>query len=161
MFVEDVWVRLVRLEEISASLVELVVRLERDVQDWLFGERIGRVEADIELLLQNQVKLVNLLIRSVKGVDIVDGEQLVSMQSDAASLVGLAPTELRALKVLSAGPTSAPDIGRSLGRSREHAARLMNKLFREGYVERRTDKIPYVYSLIDSIKSVVSERLGS
>src|SRR5215813_2478329 len=47
------------------------------------------------------------------------------------------PTELQVLAFLSEqGPKSAPEIGRIVGRSREHSARLMKKLFQEGYLNR-------------------------
>lgn len=64
------------------------------------------------------------------------------------------PTELQVLVLLaSEGPKSAPEIGRFVGRSREHTARLMKKLFDEGYVRRDQTRIPFRYSTVERVKS--------
>jgi DNA-binding Lrp family transcriptional regulator len=47
----------------------------------------------------------------------------------------------------SEGPKTAPEIKDRLNLSREHTARLMKKLYEEGYLERDTDKIPFKYSV--------------
>ena len=41
------------------------------------------------------------------------------------------------------------DIQNASHRSREHTARLMNKLFKDGFVERNTKTKPYSYSITD------------
>ena len=64
------------------------------------------------------------------------------------------PTELQVLTLLAnEGPKSAPEIGRFVGRSREHTARLMKKLFDEGYVRRDPTRIPFRYSTVERVKS--------
>ncbi len=63
------------------------------------------------------------------------------------------PTELQVLTLLAdEGPKSAPEIGRFVGRSREHTARLMKKLFDEGYVRRDQTRIPFRYSTVERVK---------
>ena len=63
------------------------------------------------------------------------------------------PTELQVLTLLAnQGPKSAPEIGRFVGRSREHTARLMKKLFDEGYVRRDQTRIPFRYSTVERVK---------
>jgi predicted transcriptional regulator len=63
------------------------------------------------------------------------------------------PTELQVLTLLAdKGPKSAPEIGRVVGRSREHTARLMKKLFDEGYVRRDQTRIPFRYSTVERVK---------
>src|SRR6266567_4975396 len=63
------------------------------------------------------------------------------------------PTELQALTLLAnQGPKSAPEIGKLVGRSREHTARLMKKLFDEGYVRRDQTRIPFRYSTVERVK---------
>ncbi len=62
------------------------------------------------------------------------------------------PTELQVLSLLAErGPMSAPEVGKAVGRSREHSARLMKKLFEEGYVRRDQTRIPFRYSLVDRV----------
>ena len=64
------------------------------------------------------------------------------------------PTELQVLTLLAnQGPKSAPEIGKYVGRSREHTARLMKRLFDEGYVRRDQTRIPFRYSTVERVKS--------
>ena len=68
------------------------------------------------------------------------------------------PTELQVLTLLSnEGPKSAPEIGRFVGRSREHTARLMKKLFDEGYVRRDQTRIPFRYSTVERVRSGITK----
>ena len=63
------------------------------------------------------------------------------------------PTELQVLTLLAnEGPKSAPEIGLVVGRSREHTARLMKKLYEEGYIRRDQTRIPFRYSLVERVK---------
>jgi DNA-binding MarR family transcriptional regulator len=62
------------------------------------------------------------------------------------------PTELQVLTLLAEeGAKSAPEIGRLVGRSREHSARLMKRLYEEGYVRRDQSRIPFRYSLVERV----------
>src|SRR6266849_5993418 len=68
-------------------------------------------------------------------------------------------TELQVLGLLAEeGPKSAPEIGRVVGRSREHSARLMKKLFEEGYVRRDQTRIPFRYSLVERVKQTFKKQ---
>jgi len=53
------------------------------------------------------------------------------------------------LKLITEKPMTSRDIQMALGRSREHTARLMKKLFGDGFVVRNTNSKPYTYSLTD------------
>jgi DNA-binding MarR family transcriptional regulator len=69
------------------------------------------------------------------------------------------PTELQVLTMLAnEGPKSAPEIGRIVGRSREHTARLMKKLFEEGYVRRDQTRVPFRYSLVERVKQTFKKQ---
>jgi chromosome segregation ATPase len=62
------------------------------------------------------------------------------------ALAPLTRTELAVLeKLVSEGPMTAPKIRNEIKLSREHTARLMKKLYDEGYLERDTSKIPFRY----------------
>jgi uncharacterized membrane protein len=62
------------------------------------------------------------------------------------ALAALTETEVAVLEFLSSeGPKTAPEIKEKVGLSREHTARLMKKLYEEGYVERETGKLPFKY----------------
>lgn len=74
-------------------------------------------------------------------------------REEDVSIARLTPTEMTVLKVLHlSGPKTAPEIREVIGKTREHAARLMKKLYREGYVVRNTDVMPFSYSLSERIK---------
>jgi predicted transcriptional regulator len=51
------------------------------------------------------------------------------------------------LKLITEKPMTSRDIQIALGRSREHTARLMKKLFQDGFVARNNNSKPYTYSL--------------
>src|SRR5438309_7371030 len=71
------------------------------------------------------------------------------------------PTELQVLTLLAnQGPKSAPEIGKIVGRSREHTARLMKKLFDEGYVRRDQTRIPFRYSTVERVKQSLTKAEG-
>jgi DNA-binding MarR family transcriptional regulator len=64
------------------------------------------------------------------------------------ALAALTETEVAVLEFLSSeGPKTAPEIKEKVQLSREHTARLMKKLYEEGYLERETGKLPFKYSV--------------
>ncbi len=82
-------------------------------------------------------------------------QSMVMPGGEAGSLSSITtPTELQVLSLLAEeGPKSAPEIGRVIGRSREHSARLMKKLFQEGYLRRDQARIPFRYSLVERVRA--------
>jgi chromosome segregation ATPase len=72
---------------------------------------------------------------------------VVPIKRDKA-LAALTNTEVAVLEMLSSeGSKTAPEIKERVGLSREHTARLMKKLYEEGYLEREMGKIPFRYSV--------------
>jgi DNA-binding MarR family transcriptional regulator len=64
------------------------------------------------------------------------------------AMASLTETEVAVLEFLSIeGSKTAPEIKERVGLSREHTARLMKKLYEEGYLERETGKLPFKYSV--------------
>jgi hypothetical protein len=73
-------------------------------------------------------------------------EAVIPIKREKA-MAQLTETELAVLELLVAeGAKTAPDIKERVKLSREHTARLMKKLYEEGYLERDTGKIPFKYS---------------
>jgi predicted transcriptional regulator len=103
--------------------------------------------------------------RELKRVELVAPSELeiasnvLSPTGEIGSLPSITtPTELHVLTLLVAeGPKSAPEIGQAVGRSREHTARLMKKLYEEGYIRRDQSRIPFRYSVVDRIKQAVKK----
>jgi len=74
------------------------------------------------------------------------------------ALSRLTPTELKVLELLVAeGPLPSPSIGRAVGKSREHTARLMKRLYEQGYVDRETSRIPYRYRINEKVHGVLEK----
>jgi DNA-binding transcriptional regulator GbsR (MarR family) len=74
-------------------------------------------------------------------------EAVIPIKREKA-LAQLTETELAVLEMLAAeGPKTAPEIKERIRLSREHTARLMKKLYEEGYLERDSSKIPFKYSV--------------
>ena len=74
-------------------------------------------------------------------------EAVIPIRKDKA-IAQLTETELSALEFLvSEGSKTAPEIKEHVKLSREHTARLMKKLYEQGYLERETTKIPFKYSV--------------
>jgi DNA-binding MarR family transcriptional regulator len=65
----------------------------------------------------------------------------------------LTATERHTLQIVAhEGPKAAPDLARRLKRSREHMARLMKRLYFEGYVDRESTRPPFTYRLNDKVR---------
>jgi len=74
------------------------------------------------------------------------------------ALAPLNDTELAVLKILAdEGEKSAPQIRERINLSREHTARLMKKLYEEGYLERDTRKIPYTYKIKEEMRGLLEK----
>jgi chromosome segregation ATPase len=74
-------------------------------------------------------------------------EGVIPLKREKA-MAQLTDTEVAVLELLvSEGPKTAPEIKERVKLSREHTARLMKKLYEEGYLERETGKIPFKYSV--------------
>ena len=72
----------------------------------------------------------------------------------------LTPTEIQVVNILSEeGPKAAPELGKRLNKSREHMARLMKKLYLEGYVDRESNHAPFRYRLSEKLQSTL--KIGS
>jgi hypothetical protein len=85
--------------------------------------------------------------RQFSGVPEASLEGAIPIRRDKA-LAQLTATEVAVLELLaSEGSKTAPQIKEKVRLSREHTARLMKKLYEEGYLERETGKIPFKYSV--------------
>jgi len=73
-------------------------------------------------------------------------------------LASLSPTELKVLEILSReGDMTVREIRKRIGLTREHTGRLMKSLYDKGYVERRTDKIPFLYRIKREMEGILSK----
>jgi hypothetical protein len=109
-------------------------------------EKVRDVEASHETL---KATIAGLEEQLQKFFLVPEGksEPVIPIKRDKA-MAALTDTEVVVLEMLSMeGAKTAPEIKDKVHLSREHTARLMKKLYEEGYVERETGKIPFKYSI--------------
>ena len=84
-------------------------------------------------------------------------EPVIPIKRDKA-MAALTDTEIAVLEMLSSeGPKTAPEIKTRVKLSREHTARLMKKLYEEGYLEREVGKIPFRYSIKKEMEKLLKK----
>lgn len=82
---------------------------------------------------------------------------VIPIKRDKA-MAALTDTEIEVLEMLSSeGPKTAPEIKYKVQLSREHTARLMKKLYEEGYLEREVGKIPFRYSIKSEMEKLLKK----
>jgi chromosome segregation ATPase len=78
------------------------------------------------------------------------------------ALAALTTTEIAVLEMLSKeGGKTAPEIKERVHLSREHTARLMKKLYQEGYLEREAGKIPFLYTIKKEMEAILMKAENS
>ena len=130
--------------------------------------KIEEVNRRIETLMTVQERIANR-VRELERL----GEKIpTALRSEKAkvgapipikrekALAPLTETELRVLEFLGEeGPKTAPEVRHEIELTREHTARLMKKLYEEGYLERGVQKIPYTYRLKKEMLKILRKRI--
>ena len=82
----------------------------------------------------------------------------IPVQGDAV-LDGLTPTELDVLALIEEmGEGTVPDIRGRIGKTREHTARLLKKLYERGFIDRNTSSMPYRYYVRKEIRELIKQQ---
>jgi DNA-binding MarR family transcriptional regulator len=166
------------LKRVSSEIEKLKVSIDRSqLSDLVLLERIQKAEGLVRESLAftkeavevsrevRETSVVNTLPTAIESGPSVGpirlevdeaalSRRVLAPTGELGSLPSITtPTELQVLTMLAnEGPKSAPEIGRIVGRSREHTARLMKRLFEEGYIRRDQTRIPFRYSLVERLK---------
>jgi hypothetical protein len=128
-------------------------------------EYVGRMKEYEDMLVDLRIRLDTLEIRTGET------SQPVSQHvGDASHNINIKPATIRrtleqegagmvdyVLKLLVEGPKTSRQIEGLIGRSREHTARLMKKLFEMGYVTRDMATKPYTYAITDVGKTTIQQ----
>lgn len=73
------------------------------------------------------------------------------------TLINITNTEKKIINtLLSEGSKTAPEIEKIIEKTREHTSRLMKKLWVEGYIERETHVIPFIYRPTKELKKRIN-----
>jgi len=125
------------IAENSADTLARVTKVDEKMRD---------VEASHETL-KAKISGVEEQVQKFFLVPEGKSEPVIPIKRDKA-MAALTDTEVAVLEMLSMeGAKTAPEIKDRVHLSREHTARLMKKLYEEGYVERETGKIPFKYNI--------------
>jgi uncharacterized coiled-coil protein SlyX len=153
-----------RAEEAHRRLVALEPRIGVGLKD---GEKISARLNEVEKKMHDFVASLEALATKVSDVEKQAQKSLLIPEAKVEAVIpikrerALAPltvTELSVLKMLATeGPKTAPKIKDAIKLSREHTARLMKKLYEEGYLERDTGKIPFKYRLKKEMKKLLKK----
>jgi len=149
-----------RLTDIT-KLMDEVPHIEEKVSGQLKemrSEVVGIKEAQDKVMK----KLVEIeKIKQEAYVPEANIEAAIPIKKEKA-LAPLTETELMVLETIgNEGEKTAPEIREKIGLTREHTARLMKKLYKDGYMERDTHKMPYVYRLKEEMQKILKKREAS
>lgn len=135
------------LAESNTSIVARLTEVDTKMRD---------VEASHETL-KTKITALDEQLQKATATPEVRSEPVIPIRRDKA-MAALTDTEVAALEILSTeGPKTAPEIKERVQLSREHTARLMKKLYEEGYLERETGKIPFKYRVKEEMGKLLKK----
>ena len=157
------------------KIVEKAEKHDRRLAD-LAGkiEAVSEVEQKLSTQIEKMDKKVNDLIASqervVQRVAEVEKARYKAPAPEAKieaaipikkekALAPLTETELAVLEILAKEEKkTSPEIRERIRLTREHTARLMKKLYEDGYLERATRKMPYTYRLKEEMLKILKKK---
>ncbi len=158
--------RLVPIESQITAISQIKASVTNDMTTLLSGltgleAKLKDIEATQDILqvkindFEGQIQKLAMLPSDFKT------EPVIPIRRDKA-LAALTDTETIVLEFLSnEGSKTAPEIRDKVQLSREHTARLMKKLYEEGYLEREVGKIPFRYSIKSEMEKILRKAEGS
>ncbi len=141
--------------ESSTIEVGKVADIEAKLQ--LFEVAKKELESKISALQEQVQKLPAAVLAespSEQGMPMIP---VIPIKRDKA-IAALTETEVTVLEFLAVeGPKAGPEIREKVQLSREHTARLMKKLYEEGYLERETAKLPFKYHVKEEMRKLLKK----
>ncbi len=149
--------RIESLEEISNQVRDAIGALTAEStglrsSDASLESRCRELEKSVEDMITRYKQILQKL-ESIRSKPVPPVGELRPVLQEDPILERLTATERETLQILKEGPLHAPELGRRVNKSREHMARLMKRLYLEGYVDRETDQPPFRYKLNDKLRS--------
>jgi len=130
-----------RYEQINTNINEVIRTNKKRVKN------IAVLPEKMMFFSSNQKRMLEPKIKYTRNSLPKNKEQIKNLFIEKTNvLLKLTDTERNIVQILvNEGEKTAPEIQERIKKTREHAARLMRKLFENGYIDRETHKIPYVY----------------
>jgi DNA-binding MarR family transcriptional regulator len=118
------------------------------------SDRVENIESSIEAMRGDLQKIASQP-RIVQQTTVMAP---IPLESDNI-LQQITGTELDVLKmIVDLGEGTVPEIKDVIGKTREHTARLLKKLYEKGYIDRNTSSMPYRYSIRKEIRELILEQ---
>jgi DNA-binding transcriptional ArsR family regulator len=175
---------LILYKHLEAKIMVKIMEYYRGMEDRIYSEvarlkdslgeqnkRITLINRGLKFSLEAQNKILNILLsnraryRRVGEAGSVDhsssvkrsGEDNTSREAYPVNLERLNDTEKNVLLFLSkaGGKVGVREIQLHMNKSREHIARLMKKMYEDGYVEREGRGNSYVYWVRDEVRNII------
>lgn len=119
------------------------------------AQRLEETDKTIASMREEMQKLAERPAAAPRRVRV---EAPIPLRQDAV-LETLTSTELEVLTLIEEmGEGSVPEIRERIGKTREHTARLLKKLFENGFVDRNTSGMPYRYYIRKEIKELIQQQ---
>jgi len=139
------------IDHVKSEIKSLSSKI-KELQDQysILEERISEIKTSIDKLS----KMSQSVTDRNKSLPI---EPIFPLKKE--TIFSLTPTELRILEILATeGDKTVREIRNRIGLTREHTGRLMKNLYDKGYIERRTNRIPYVYRIKKEMKEFLAKK---
>jgi DNA-binding MarR family transcriptional regulator len=152
--VEEYDKRLSALAEIIEDVPAIEQKLSAQIAE------INRKVGDVKTLQEKLTQRIAKVEKAKYKVQVPEAkiESAIPIKKEKA-LAPLTETELAVLEIIAKeGEKTAPEIREKIKLTREHTARLMKKLYEDGYLERATHKMPYTYRLKEEMKKIMKKR---
>ncbi|MDG6222725.1 MAG: MarR family transcriptional regulator [Candidatus Bathyarchaeota archaeon] len=154
-----------KVEEYEEKLIKISNRITDFPSDFeeKFSGQINEIRNEFEGIKETQEKVFEKLVEIEKikyerHAPDVKIKAAIPIKKEKA-LEPLTETELIVLETIGKeGEKTAPEIQKMISLTREHTARLMKKLYKDGYLERDTHRMPYVYRLKEEMEKILKRR---
>jgi DNA-binding MarR family transcriptional regulator len=124
----------------------------------VLSDRIDNLD---EYLVQMKSELQKVANQPKTIISRKDVEAPIPVKSESI-LQRLTDTELEVLiMIIEMGEGTVPQIRENIGKTREHTARLLKKLYDNGFIDRNTSGMPYRYSIRKEIKDLIQDNKES
>jgi hypothetical protein len=116
------------------------------------NNRVDALEESIEEMKKDLKRFSTYPKKVILNTEV---EAPIPLQSDEI-LQRLTDTELEVLKIINeVNEGTVPQIKKTIGKTREHTARLLKKLYESGFIDRNTTSLPYRYFIRKEIKDLI------
>jgi multidrug efflux pump subunit AcrB len=134
--------------EITLKGLEKVKELNQKVIQ--IEENLHELRQEVKKLASQPSKVVIHQATDVEAPIPVQGENILKELTD---------TELELLQlIVEIGEGTVPEIRDKIDKTREHTARLLKKLYDQGFIDRNTSSMPYRYHIRPEIEDLIIEK---